>query len=120
MFLECSKLGFGSNMALGGGSWAGSKCPKNDGGGINVPFLVGCIVGSIGGLSFSVGGLLFFLHRRQRRKDRLDKAEAQRNNLTSSSPTPEAETAEEKSVGATVRSPGNSKFYVCSVFLDIT
>ena len=34
MFLECSKFRFVSDLKLDGGSWAGGKCPKNDGGGI--------------------------------------------------------------------------------------
>ena len=37
MFLECSKFGLVSNMALCGGSLAGDKCTKNDG---------GCIMGN--------------------------------------------------------------------------
>ena len=38
MLLECSKFGFVSNVTLGGGSLAGGKCPKNDG---------GCIMGNV-------------------------------------------------------------------------
>ncbi|KIP08283.1 hypothetical protein PHLGIDRAFT_385333 [Phlebiopsis gigantea 11061_1 CR5-6] len=95
--LSASSVPTTSNTALGSDS------------AINVPFLVGCIVGSIGGLSLSVGGLLLFLYRRQRRNDRREKEESQRHlDLPASCPSPDAEIPEDKTVGVAVLSAQHS------------
>lgn len=78
-----------------------------------MPFLVGCIVGSIGGLSLSIGGLLFFLYRRQRLKDLEEKEESQRRlDLAALYPSPDAEKPEDKTVGAAVLTAQHSRLAV--------